>query len=104
MNKVERPWGTQIVWASTGNYTGSSIIIKEGEETPYIYHKIRDKTIFIVQGVLNLTIEGSNKLLQEGDSYHISPKIMHKFHAIKGDVTILEAGTGLEDDIVVVKE
>ena len=104
MHKEDRSWGHQIVWASTDDYSGTSIIIKEGEQTPYIYHKLRDKTIFVLQGVLNLTVEGKNKLLQEGDSFHIASKLMHRFHAIKGDVTLLEAGTRFEDDIVVVEK
>ena len=57
-----------------------------------------------MQGVVVLVIEGRNKTLNEGDTYHIPPKIMHQIIALKGDATILETGTPLEDDIVTVEK
>jgi hypothetical protein len=43
-------------------------------------------------------------MLNEGERYHIMPKMMHRIHAIKGDVTVLEVGTKLEDDVVEVEK
>jgi len=98
------PWGHEIVWAESDKYSGVILVIKEGERTPYIYHKKRDKSIFVLQGVVQLIIENKNKVLNEGDKYHINPKIMHRLVAIRGDATILEAGTRLEDDVVIVED
>lgn len=97
-------WGVEILWASTPQYSGRVLIVKEGERTPYIYHKSRDKTLFILQGVVQLVVEGKNRILNEGEQFHINPKIMHRIHAFKGDATILEAGTELVDDVVVVED
>lgn len=104
MNQQPHPWGFEIQWADTELYSGNVLIVKEGERTPYVYHKKRDKSVFVLQGVVQLVVEGRNKVLNEGDSYHIPPRIMHRFAAIKGDATILEAGTKLVDDVVVVDD
>ena len=57
-----------------------------------------------MQGVVQLVVEGRNKVLNEGDTYHITPKLMHRIIALKGDATILESGTHQEDDVVLVEE
>lgn len=103
-SKLKTLYGFEGVVISTNLYAAKLIVVKNGEQTPYIYHKKQDKTIYVLQGVANLKVEGRNKTLNEGDRYHIRPKIMHKIHAAKGDVTILEVGTKLEDDIIEVEE
>lgn len=97
-------WGFELVWADTDLYSSKVLIVKENEKTPYIYHKRYDCTLFILQGVVRLIVEGRDRILNEGDIYHIPPKLMHRIIALKGDATILETGTRLEDDIVLVEK
>lgn len=97
-------WGYELIWANTDKYSSRVLIVKENEELPYIYHKKQDITLFILQGVVKLVIEGQTKVLNEGDQVHINPKIMYRISAIKNDATILEAGTPLDDDVVIVEE
>ena len=104
VDKTQHPWGFEITWAKQPSYSGRVLIIKEGERTPYIYHKKRDKTLFILQGVVQLIIEGKNRLLSIGEQFHVLPKMMHRIQAVRGDATVLEVGTELTDDIVVVKD
>jgi mannose-6-phosphate isomerase-like protein (cupin superfamily) len=103
MNNETKPWGNEIIWANSDKYSGKILIIKEGEETLFGYNKSRDKTIFILQGVITLVLEGRSKMLGEKETYHIQPKIIHQIKAIKGDATILEVGTTITDDFVEVK-
>ena len=104
MEQQTHPWGHEIKWASTEEYSGRIFVITEGERMPYIYHKKRDKSIFVLQGIVQLVVENRNKVLNEGDSYHIPPRVMHRLIALKGDATILEAGTKLTEDVVVVED
>jgi len=103
VNSVEYNWGWEMICANTPLYHSRFLIIKEGESLPYLYHKRRDKTIIVLQGVVRLVIEGKNKVLNERERYHIPPKLMHQIIAIKGDANILETGTKFEDDVVIVK-
>lgn len=104
MKNTKQSWGFEIVFADTEKYSGKTMIILEGEQTPYIYHKKKDKTIFVLQGVVQLIIEGKKRVLQEAQEYHIPPKIMHRITALRGDATILEVGTKIENDIIIVEE
>jgi len=104
MNFDKKQWGLELVWSNTENYSSKIILIKEGEKLPYIYHKKQDITLFILQGRVLLVIEGKNKMLEEGETYHIPPKLMHRIMAFQGDSTILEVGTKIEDDIVIVEK
>lgn len=104
METKKHLWGHEIVCADRDNYSSRVFVIKEGEKTPYSYHKVREKTIFVLQGIVQAKIEGQNKLLNEGTEIHIPPKVMHGFVAVRGDVTILETGTRLVEDEVVIEE
>ena len=94
------PWGFEFTWANSASYSGRVIIVAEGHKTPKLYHKRQDKTIAVLQGVIHLHIEDKVRQLEEGDTYHIRPKMKYSIIAAKGDATILEAGTKLEKDIV----
>ena len=100
---TQQSWGYEMCFASTPFYAAHMLLIKENEQTPYIYHKKRDKTIFVLQGVVVLVEEGKNRTLNQGEQYHISPKLMYRLKALTGDATILEVGTKIEDDIVIVE-
>jgi quercetin dioxygenase-like cupin family protein len=93
-------YGFTITYVDTPLYAARALIILENQATAYIYHKKQDLTIFVSQGRVLLTVEGRTKILNEGDSYHLSPKIMFRLAALQGDTTILEVGTKLEDDVV----
>jgi quercetin dioxygenase-like cupin family protein len=101
---TQKTYGFELCWADTSLYSAYMIVIKDNEKTPYIYHKKRDKTIFVLQGEVVLHEEGRNKTIGQGECYHIPAKIMHRFMAIKGDATILEVGSAnTENDIVTVE-
>lgn len=103
-SKLKVPWGYEGIMVDTDLYSLRMMLVTEGERTNYIYHKVQDKTIYILQGIVHMTIEGKVSLLNEGDRYHIHPRVMHRFNAIKGDATILIVGTKIEDDIITVED
>lgn len=101
MENKKYNWGNEIFWTNTSQYSSKILIIKEGHKTDKIFSKKRDKSIIVLQGILQLQIDNTNKIIQEGETYHISPNIIHQLIAIKGDVTIIEVGTEfIEADIV----
>lgn len=96
-------WGQEIICAKRDKYSSRVLVIKEGERTPYYYHKVRDKTIFVLQGIVQAKIEGKNTLLDEGSKIHIPARVMHGFVAVRGDATILDTGTELVEDEVIIE-
>ena len=67
MDKIKAPWGYEGTIVSNDLYASRILIIKEGEQTPYVYYKKQDKTFYVLQGVINLVLESRNKMLNEGD-------------------------------------
>ena len=98
------PWGLELKWADNEKYSSRVMIVTEGYKLPYIYHKKQDITLFILQGIVQLVVEGRNKVLHEGETYHIPAKLMHRIIALQGDATILESGTPFVDDVVLVEK
>lgn len=101
---IKHHWGYELNWANNKLYSALIMIVLENQQTPYIYHKKRDKTLFILQGGVILVVEDKKKSLQAGESYHIPSGVMHRLIALKSDATILEVGTQLIDDAVLVEE
>ena len=104
MNYTKHKWGYELVWANTKHYFARILIVLENEKMPYIYHKKRTKTLLVLNGMMQLFVEGTSKIFNSGESLNVYPNVMHQVMAIKGNVTIIECGTTLEDDMVIISE
>src|ERR671919_44912 len=47
VEKVEKPWGHELIWASTERYCGKVLFIKGGEELSLQFHKEKDETTLL---------------------------------------------------------
>lgn len=105
-NKIEKPWGYEIIWAHNKNagYVSKILFIKHGHKTSKQFHKIKEETIYVLSGLLTLTIEKNNEefiyYLKEGTSFHIEANLIHRFYAEFKDVKIIETSTDYLDDVV----
>ncbi len=100
---VEKPWGYEIIWAHTERYVGKILHIKKGESLSYQYHVVKDETIRLLSGVLEMDIEtgGERQKLRfvPGECLHIVPGMKHRMTAID-DCDVLEVSTPELDDVV----
>ncbi|HEY3166416.1 MAG TPA: cupin domain-containing protein [Candidatus Binatia bacterium] len=106
MNKeqiVQKPWGYEIIWAHTERYVGKILHINKGESLSYQYHVVKDETIRLLSGALEMDIETSGERgklrLSPGESLHIIPRMKHRMIAIE-DCDVLEVSTPELDDVV----
>ncbi|TMA11408.1 MAG: cupin domain-containing protein [Deltaproteobacteria bacterium] len=101
--KVEKPWGYELIWAHTDRYVGKVLHIQKGESLSYQYHRVKDETIRLLSGTMDLEIEseGERKVLRfkPGDCFHITPGMRHRMRAIE-DCDVLEASTPELEDVV----
>lgn len=101
--RVEKPWGYELIWARTDRYVGKILHIQKGEALSYQYHRVKDETIYLLKGLLELEVgdeKGREKLrLTPGDAFHITPGLRHRMTALE-DSDILEASTPELDDVV----
>jgi quercetin dioxygenase-like cupin family protein len=100
---VEKPWGYELIWAHTDRYVGKVLHIKKGESLSYQFHNVKDETIRLLSGALELDIEKNGRQqklrLAVGESLHIVPLMKHRMIAIE-DCDVLEVSTPELDDVV----
>jgi mannose-6-phosphate isomerase-like protein (cupin superfamily) len=103
---VDKPWGHEHIWAKTDKYVGKLLYIKEGERLSLKYHKVKEETIYVLEGILEIILEeGSYRdrhsvFLQPGDTFHIAPLTIYRFAATQGsDVKVMEVSTIELDDL-----
>jgi len=104
IKKVSKPWGYEIWWAVTDRYVGKVLHIKKGERLSYQYHKVKDETIYLYSGKMELTIEEPDMprktlTLSPGDSIRIKPLTKHRMLALE-ECEVLEVSTPEVDDLV----
>ena len=104
---VEKPWGYEKIWAHTDKYVGKLLHINDGEQLSLQYHEVKDETVYIMYGTLTIVLdkeEHSNIILEEGNSYRITPNTLHRFAAKHGMVELIEVSTPELDDVVRVQD
>jgi mannose-6-phosphate isomerase len=100
---VDKPWGHELIWAHTDRYVGKVLHIKKGESLSYQYHRVKDETIRLLNGAMDMDLETggvSSKIrLRPGDCLHIIPGMKHRMIAVE-DCDVLEVSTPELDDVV----
>jgi quercetin dioxygenase-like cupin family protein len=100
---VQKPWGYEIIWAHTERYVGKVLHINKGESLSYQYHRVKDETIRLLSGLLDMDVEldGTRERvrLAPGEGLHIVPGMRHRMIAVE-DCDVLEASTPELDDVV----
>ncbi len=101
--RVEKPWGYELIWAHTERYVGKVLHINKGESLSYQYHRIKDESIHLLRGVMELEVEdkGERKKLRlsPGDCFHMTPQMKHRMLALE-DCDVLEVSTPELNDVV----
>ena len=104
---VNKPWGHENIWALTEKYVGKVLFIKEGARLSLQFHRVKEETIMVIEGTMELILEeGSQRdqhsiIMSPGDTYHISPLTVLRFSAVQGtDVKVVEVSTTEIHDVV----
>ena len=102
---VVKPWGREVIYASTELYIGKIIEINAGARLSLQYHEAKDETIYVLDGRLRLVIGDSVDGLEERDldsgaSVRVLTGKVHRYEAPYGDVRVLEVSTPHPDDVV----
>ena len=102
---VNKPWGYELIYAITDKYVGKILHVKKGEALSLQYHQKKDETIHIQSGRIKFYTAHSpqdplkEQILEQGQSFHITPKLVHRMEALE-DTNILEVSTIELDDVV----
>ncbi len=100
---IDKPWGHELIWAHTERYVGKILHINKGESLSYQYHRIKDETIQLLSGAMDMDLESngieSKISLKPGDCLHIVPGMKHRMTAVEM-CDVLEVSTPELDDVV----
>ncbi len=101
MQRIEKPWGYEIIWAETLDYVGKLLHINAGHRLSKQYHQIKEETVYVLKGVLcNYEDDGSITKVLPGDALHICVGQIHRFGANESYVELIEVSTPYLDDVV----
>lgn len=106
---IEKPWGSETIWAKTDRYVGKILHVRAGEALSLQYHQVKDETIMLLSGRATLFYAlpgdgdappvGTTITLARRDPFRIPPGMHHRLTAIE-DSEVLEVSTPELDDVV----
>ena len=103
IERVEKPWGYELIWAKTKDYVGKILHINAGHQLSLQYHNEKEETIILQSGKMRLMIEGDNGLeevvLTQGEAHHVPVKRIHRMIAVE-DCDVYEVSTPQLHDVV----
>ncbi len=103
--KVEKPWGHELIFAVTERYAGKLLFVKAGESLSLQFHNVKDEAWYVLSGraEVELGAPGERLLASEvvgaGAAFRFQPGTVHRVRALE-DTTILEVSTPELDDVV----
>ncbi len=103
--RVEKPWGWELLWAHADAYVGKILFVRAGESLSLQFHREKDESWYVESGRARLEVgEAGQAVLNEeviapGACFHFTPGTVHRVTALE-DTTILEVSTPQLDDVV----
>jgi mannose-6-phosphate isomerase len=102
--RVEKPWGHEVIWAHTDRYVGKILVIDAGRRLSLQRHEVKDESILVLSGRLALTIEGDDgevrvDELGPGEHRRVRTGRIHRFEAIER-CELIEVSTPELDDVI----
>ena len=103
-NKVDKPWGYEVLWAKTDEYVAKLMYIENSCRMSLQYHQKKEETIYVMRGEL-IVWENENDedmvVLKPGHIYHVKPGMVHRFGATKNSpVMLMEVSTNHLQDVI----
>ena len=103
--RVEKPWGWELIWALTEQYCGKLLFVRAGEALSLQYHETKDESWFVQEGRAELELSAVGDAEREvveigpGDCFRFQPLTVHRVRAIE-DTLVIEVSTPDLDDVV----
>lgn len=104
VERVEKPWGHEIVFALTDRYCGKVLFIRQGEQLSLQFHRRKDEVIYVHEGRIELEVGEPGRtpdveVVGPGRAFRFTPGTVHRWRALE-DTLVLEVSTPDVDDVV----
>src|SRR5688572_5783176 len=104
IRRVDKPWGYELIFAHTDRYVGKILHVNAGEALSLQYHEIKDETLYLAGGAVDLQVEEGGALVSRplavGEAYHIPAFTKHRMVAGPEGCDLFEVSTPELQDVV----
>ena len=103
--RVEKPWGYELIWALTEEYAGKLLAVNAGQQLSLQFHRQKDESWYLLEGDAELEFAAAgektttSEVVRPGAAFRIRPGTGHRIRALE-DVLMLEVSTPHLDDVV----
>ncbi len=103
--RVDKPWGWELIWASTEKYVGKLLFVRAGHSLSLQFHNEKDESWYIHHGRAKLEFAtvgeavGKSEVVGRGAAFRLPPGTVHRLTALE-DTFVLEVSTPHLDDVV----
>ena len=103
--RVEKPWGYELIWALTDRYCGKVLFVRAENQLSLQFHREKDESWYVLDGRAQLEFAAAGEkattteVVTAGAAFRITPGTVHRVRALE-DTTILEVSTAHLDDVV----
>jgi mannose-6-phosphate isomerase len=104
VQKVDKPWGYELVFAATDRYSGKVIFVRAGEQLSLQFHREKDETIYVQSGRAEFEIGEPGgtldiEIVGPGRAFHLAAGTVHRVRALE-DTVLFEVSTPETEDVV----
>ena len=103
MKIIDKPWGNEIWLVNNNKYVAKILNINADERTSLQYHSTKDETLYLDEGIANVTIDENSFDIGSGAILEISPGTIHRIEAIT-DCKFFEVSTPELEDVIRVED
>jgi len=93
-----REFGAVIIDCVNRTYCKKLIVMLPRQKHPYHYHKMKEETFQLLDGDMEIVLEGHRTRLDPGDTFLVLPGQWHKFHTLGGAIVEEISTTHYNDD------
>jgi mannose-6-phosphate isomerase-like protein (cupin superfamily) len=105
VEKVDKPWGYELIWALAEHYCGKVLFVRAGQSLSLQFHRVKDESWYVQDGRAEVELAAAgqavtaSEIVSAGAAFRFRPGTVHRVTALE-DTTILEVSTPHLDDIV----
>ncbi len=103
--RVEKPWGWELIWAHSEQYVGKLLFVRAGHALSKQFHKVKDESWYFHEGRAQVELNAPGEAVEKtevvgpGAAFRLKPGTVHKLTALE-DTLVIEVSTPHLDDIV----
>ena len=103
--RVEKPWGWELIWAQSEQYVGKLLFVRAGHALSKQFHNVKDESWYFHEGRAELELYAPGEAVEKtevvgpGAAFRLKPGTVHKLTALE-DTLVIEVSTPHLDDIV----